>query len=229
MAEAETKFNDVVLEKQSKQNYYDSKSGKEKSKRFQSLMDCHLKIKNPRERLDKKTTTQSTELSNLAVLLTILSAEKRSSKLSRALLISPALSEAIPKVFVFWIRAIPPLLLLVLSKRTQVWKCFIFWCFHVVIPVKIRSAEEVKFEALEGEVAEGAVKKLKVNDWYFLCFINFSGRTWSSILPLEKPRWRKRTWSRTRTRTRRLWWTWRAKAKKYKDYLWWRRARREEG
>jgi RNA recognition motif-containing protein len=101
MAEAETKFNDVVLEKQSKQNYYDSKSGKEKSKRFQSLMDCHLKIKNPRERLDKKTTTQSTELSNLAVLLTILSAEKRSSKLSRALLISPALSEAIPKVFVF--------------------------------------------------------------------------------------------------------------------------------
>ena len=32
MAEAETKYNDVVLEKQSKQNYYDSKSGKEKSK-----------------------------------------------------------------------------------------------------------------------------------------------------------------------------------------------------
>ena len=32
MAEAETKFNDVVLEKQTKQNYYDSKSGKEKSK-----------------------------------------------------------------------------------------------------------------------------------------------------------------------------------------------------
>ena len=28
--------------------------------------------------------------------------------------------------------------------------------------VKIRSAEEVKFEALDGEVAEGAVKKLKV-------------------------------------------------------------------
>ena len=64
-------------------------------------MDRHLKIKNPRERLDKKTTTQSTELSNSAVLLTILSVEKRSSKLSRALLISLALSEAIPKVFVF--------------------------------------------------------------------------------------------------------------------------------
>ena len=65
------------------------------------MIDCHLKIKNPRERLDKKTTTQSTGLSNSAVLLMILSVEKRSSKLSRALLISLALSEAIPKVFVF--------------------------------------------------------------------------------------------------------------------------------
>lgn len=83
-------------------------------------MGCHLKIKNPKERLDKKTTTQLTELSNSAVLLTILSVEKRSSKLLRALLISPALSEATPKVFAFLIRAIPPLLLLVLSKRTQV-------------------------------------------------------------------------------------------------------------
>jgi len=131
MAEAETKFNDVVLEKQTKQNYYDSKSGKEKKPekaprqedndavnrviKFSGVTDDTVGREEIIEALKGSVDFTCFERGNTEGICLLNQGDSAATVVGA------------------------------LEKN----------------PVKIRSAEEVKFEALEGEVAEGAVKKLK--------------------------------------------------------------------
>ncbi|CAG5088030.1 Oidioi.mRNA.OKI2018_I69.PAR.g11708.t1.cds [Oikopleura dioica] len=131
MAEAETKYNDVVLEKQSKQNYYDSKSGKEKKP-------------------EKKAREEDTDAVNRVIKFTGVTDDT----VGREEIIE-ALKGSVD--FTCFERGNTEGICLLNQGESA---ATIVGALEKN-PVKIRSAEEVKFEALEGEVAEGAVKKLK--------------------------------------------------------------------